>query len=124
MAKQPDPFVAFVLDQLAPLGQVRARAMFGGWGLYCGERMFGLVAFDRLWLKVDGQSQARFASAGSEPFVYEGKGRPVTMSYWELPAEAIDEPEAMLAWGQLGLEAALRASPPARGASKRKRARA
>lgn len=109
MARQPDPFVAFVLDQLAPLGLVRARAMFGGWGLYCGDRMFGLIAFDRLWLKVDTASRERFAAAGSEPFVYEGKGRPVTMSYWELPAEAIDEPEAMLAWARLGLDAALRA---------------
>jgi DNA transformation protein len=109
MAKAPDPFVTFVLDQLAPLGPVRAKAMFGGWGLYHGDRMFAIIVFDRLWLKVDAASRERFAAAGSEPFVYQGKGKPVTMSYWELPAEAIDEPEAMLAWTRLGLEAALRA---------------
>jgi DNA transformation protein len=108
MAKAPDPFVTFVLDQLAPLGPVRAKAMFGGWGVYRRDQMFAIITSDRLWLKADGQSRERFAAAGSAPFVYQAKDRLVTTSYWELPAEATDEPEAMLAWSRLGLEAALR----------------
>ena len=35
----------------------------------------GLIAFDCLYLKTDAQTQARFADAGCEPFVYEGKAQ-------------------------------------------------
>ena len=50
MARQSE-FVTYLLEQLAPLGEVRARAMFGGYGIYLGERMFALVAEDTLYLK-------------------------------------------------------------------------
>jgi DNA transformation protein len=46
-----DGFRAFVLEQLADLESVRARAMFGGVGLYAGDVFFGLVAADALYLK-------------------------------------------------------------------------
>ena len=115
-----DPFVDWVLEQLEPLGGVRARRMFGGWGIYRGARMIALIADDRLFLKVDAATRDRFAGAGSTPFVYVGKGgRTVTMTYWELPAEALDDPDATLAWARLALEAALRR--PAGRASRRRR---
>ena len=43
----------FVLDQLAGLDGLRARAMFGGVGLYAGEVFFGIVAAEVLYFKVD-----------------------------------------------------------------------
>lgn len=46
-----DGFRAFVLEQLTDLESVRARAMFGGVGLYAGDVFFGLVAADALYLK-------------------------------------------------------------------------
>lgn len=111
MAKPLPAFVAHVLDLLAPLGAVRARAMFGGWGIYCEDRMVALIAYDELYFKADGQTQRRFADAGSSPFVYAGKGKPVQMSYWRCPEAAMDEPEAFLGFARLALEAAARAEP-------------
>ena len=111
MAKPLPAFIAHVLDLLAPLGAVRARAMFGGWGIYLDDRMFALIAYDELYFKADVQTADRFAAAGSTPFVYEGKGKPVQMPYWRCPEAAMDDPEAFLAFARLGLEAAARAKP-------------
>ena len=104
-------FVAFVLEQLEPLGGVRARRMFGGWGLFRGERMFGLIADERLYLKVDPVTRPRFEAAGCEPFVYGAKTRTVALPYHEAPAETLDDGEAMVAWARLAVEAAQRTAP-------------
>jgi DNA transformation protein and related proteins len=107
-----DSYVEYTLELLEPLGPVRARAMFGGWGLYHGGRMFGLIIEDRLYLKTDDTTRAAFEAAGGEPFVYDsGKGRkPVTMSYWTPPPDASDDAHALLPWARRAVEAALRAA--------------
>ncbi|MBN8493024.1 MAG: TfoX/Sxy family protein [Burkholderiales bacterium] len=110
-----DPLVAHCLELLSPLGLASARGMFGGHGLRIDGVFMALIAFDRLYLKVDAKTRPQFEAAGCEPFVYEGKGRPVTMSYWTVPPEAMESPALMRPWAQLALEAAWRAaqqSPP------------
>jgi len=42
--------IASLLEALAPL-RVRARAMFGGYGFYCDEKIVALVCDDRFFLK-------------------------------------------------------------------------
>ena len=92
------------------MGPVRARAMFGGHGIYHEDLMFALIADDVLYLKVDEETRSSFDEAGSVPFVYHGKkGAPVTMSYWEMPAEGFESPEGAQRWAGLALEAARRA---------------
>jgi DNA transformation protein len=112
-------YVEYTLELLEPLGPVRARAMFGGWGVYLGGRMFGLIIGERLYLKTDELTRSRFEEAGGEPFVYEGKGRkPVTLSYWTPPADAADDALALLPWARRAVEAAQRAPPVKRRASR------
>ena len=112
--------VTHCLELLAPQGAVRARRMFGGHGLYVDDCMVALIAFDKLFLKVNAQTQPAFAAAGCEPFVYDGKGKPITMSYWTVPADAMESPEFMAPWARLALQAALAAraakpAPPRKG---------
>lgn len=102
-------FVAHCRELLAPLGGVRSRRMFGGHGFYVDDLFIALIAFGRLYLKVDERSRARFQAAGCEPFVYDGKGRPVTMGYFTAPEEAIESPALMQPWARLALDAAVRA---------------
>jgi len=96
-------------ELLAPLGRVRTRAMFGGHGVYVDDEFIAIVVDDVLYLKVDAQTQSRFADAGSQPFVYDaGERGEVAMSYWTAPDEALDDPESMLPWARLALAAARR----------------
>lgn len=129
--KELPSFVQHALDLLAGAGPVRARAMFGGYGLSVGGISMGLIDEDRLYLRVDDQTRGQFQAAGSEPFVYQSKNGPMTMkNYWSLPDEAIDDPESASRWGKLAVEASRRAEAlkkkkpapkaPAKPAAKRK----
>lgn len=111
-----DALVEHCLELLAPLGSVTARRMFGGHGLRVDGLFFGLIAFDRLYLKADAATRPAFEAACCSPFVYDGKGKSVTMSYWTVPAEAMESPAFMQPWARLALQAALtaRAAAPAK----------
>lgn len=109
MPAVPDEFASHCLELLAPLGAARAKRMFGGYGLYIDDLFIALIAFERLYLKVDAQTRAAFEAAGCQPFVYDGKGKSVTMSYFTAPEQAIDSAHEMLPWARLAFEAALRA---------------
>jgi DNA transformation protein len=106
-----------VAGMLEPLGPVGIRRMFGGAGVYCGAVMFGLIADDVLYFKVDAENRPAYESAGSKPFVYEpGGGRKVAMSYWRVPDRLLDDGEEMIEWANKALEAARRSrSIPATG---------
>ncbi len=107
MANSPE-FVSYAVDLLSLLGPVQARAMFGGHGLYGQGVMFGLLAGDELFLKADDVCRPRFESAGCRRFVYQAKDGPMEMGYYRPPDEAHEDPEAMLPWARLALDAALR----------------
>ncbi len=118
-----DKFVDHVLDMLTTLGAVRARAMFGGWGVYLDDVMFGLIAGDTLYFKVDNSNRGEFEAAGSSPFVYTGKNRPITMSYYEAPADALEDRDALQALARGAVAAALRARSPDASSGRKRRAR-
>jgi DNA transformation protein len=104
-------FVAHLLDLLGPLGEVNARSMFGGWGFYHGEKMFGLVADDTFYVKVDDNMRDEFVAQRLVPFSYESKiGRREIMSYYTVPADAMDSSALLCEWAAKGIEAAARAA--------------
>ena len=107
-----------VAELLAPLGQVVARRMFGGYGLYLGGAMFGLIADGSLYLKVDDANRAAFEAAGSTPFSYLAKGERRTIgSFWQAPGEMLEARDTALTWARGALGAALRASAAKRTAT-------
>jgi DNA transformation protein len=111
-----DPFVRQLLFSLEPLLPVSARAMFGGWGVYHDGKMFALVAGGVCYLKTDERNRLQFEAAGLGPFVFESQGRPVVISYYEMPPGLLQDPLAHRAWLDGALDAAQRkaAKKPAR----------
>ena len=94
---------------MRPLGDVTARSMFGGYGIYCDGVMFGLVADGALYFKVDDHNRDDFVQEGLEPFIYEKKGKKIAMSYYSAPGDSVDNSDALLPWARKGHDAALRA---------------
>jgi len=115
-------FRDFVLDQLARLPQLRSKAMFGGIGLYSGESFFGIVAADELFFKVDHSNRAAYEAAGSEPF-RPVAARPVSMSYWRVPIEVLEDPGELAAWALAAIRAAGNAAAKPKGPKKPKKAK-
>ncbi len=103
-----DALVEHCLELLAPCGAVHAQRMFGGHGLRIDGVFMALIAFERLYLKVDATTRPQFEAAGCEAFVYEAKGRRVALGYWSAPPQALESPEDMRPWARLALDAALR----------------
>jgi len=105
-------FVDYLGEVFQQFGVVRARRMFGGYGVYLGAVMFGLVADDTLYLKADKQSANLFEEKGLARFEYVNSGKPVKMSYYHAPEEIYDDPDIAKKWAQYAYEAALRSRPP------------
>jgi DNA transformation protein len=116
-------FIAFAVELLGHAGPVRARAMFGGHGIYCGDLMIGLVDDDEIFLKTDEATRPRFEAAGCRQWVYTGGKKETRTSYFRPPDEAHESPEDMAPWGRLALEAARRAGEAKRAKGARKKAR-
>lgn len=106
-------FAAHCVELLAPLGAARSRPMFGGHGLYLDELFVGIVAGEQLYLKTDAGTTARFVAAGGPPFVYEARGRRMSLGFHAPPAEALESPALFEPWARLAVEAALRSRKPA-----------
>ena len=93
-----------------PFGAVVVRRMFGGAGLYAEGLCFAIEQDGEVFLKADALSQPDFTAAGSSPFIYVARGKPMPTSFWRLPAIARAEADELVRWAGLGLEAARRAA--------------
>jgi len=114
-------FRAFVEDQIGRVAPVRSRRMFGGIGLYSGDRFFGIVDDDVLYFKVDDQTRPRYAKRRMRPF--NPMGTPMN-GYWQVPADVLEDADELGAWVDEAIAVAGRSGNQARSrrASKSKRA--
>ena len=105
--RSSESFKQFVLDQLEAL-DVRAQPMFGGTGLYGGEYFFGIIARDRLFLKADSTTRARYTAAKMKPF-RPYADRPGSMHYYEVPVSVLESAAELERWAREALSVARRA---------------
>ncbi len=112
-----DGFLALLQDLLSDLGQVTAKRMFSGAGVYIDGVIFALVVDDVLYLKTDDQSRTAFEADGLEPFSFVKQGKLISTSYWRAPARLLDDAPEMQRWAKR----ALAASGQKKSAAARKR---
>ncbi len=88
----------FVLEQLQRvLPAVRARSMFGGVGVYSDDFFFALLDNDVVYFKVNDTNRGDFEARGMGPFrPFGDEGE--SMQYYELPAELLEDPDALRPW--------------------------
>ncbi len=102
-------FAEFLREQLAPLGRLTMRRMFGKTGVFCDGLMLGMVADDTLYFRIDDLNREAFKEAGSfPPLSYEKKGSSIDLSFWRAPERLLDEPDELVAWARAALAAARR----------------
>lgn len=107
MAVSPS-FRTFVVDQLSrAVSGIRTRSMFGGVGIYAGQLFFALMAGDTLYFKVDDGNRSDFEKLGMGPFRPYGDDRE-TMNYYEVPADLLEDPDALRPWAENAIAAAAR----------------
>ena len=99
-----------LFDRLAALGEVTSRAMFGGYGLCWRETIFGILYRGRLCLKVDEDSKGDYLARGMGPF--RPNERQTNKSYYEVPPDVLDDPEALRSWAEEAIRAGSSPSRP------------
>lgn len=99
-------FRDFVADQLAPLGDVEIKRMFGGLGLYLEGKIFGLIFDDTVFLRVDDASRPDFVKRNM-PALRPVRRDPskVSENYYQLPIEALEDPASLLTWARRAVRA-------------------
>ena len=115
-------YLDYVHDQLSGLGGVSSRRMFGGAGLYCDEFFFALIDNDTLYLRVDDANRADFTTRGMGQFRPYPDRPELSMSYYEAPADVLEDATALVAWARRSVAAAMAALKPAAKAAKPARA--
>jgi len=78
--------VEFVLDQLEPLN-VRARAMFGEYGIYCDEKFVAMVCDDVLYVKPTAAGERLLAGVPLAP------PYPHAKNHYGIPGDRLDDRE-------------------------------
>ena len=113
-----DGFAEFLQEQLAPLGGIALRRMFGKSGVFCDGVMLGMVTENTLYFRVDDENRAIFKEAESAPPLnYRKRGTTIDLAFWRVPERLFDEPEELIEWAQAALAAAHRvAAKRGRGA--------
>src|ERR1700753_2994021 len=102
-----DSFAEFLREQLAPLGRVTMRRMFGKTGVFCNGLMLGMVTNDTLYLRVDEHNREVFKEAEAvPPLNYEKQGHTIDLAFWCAPDRLLDEPEELVTWARAALAAA------------------
>ena len=86
-------FLEFVRGQLAPLGAVRVKRMFGGHGVYLvrpeGDAFFAIVHKGRLFFRTDPADRVHYQARGSREFMPSKTQKLGT--YWEVPADVLED---------------------------------
>ncbi len=116
-------YADLVVGRLLAFGPVAARRMFGGFGVYLDGVMFGLIGWNTLHFKVDDGNRAEYEAAGMAPFTYQGRNRPIRMSYWQVPETVFDDPVELAQWAARAHEAARRAKAARKPRGRRKSAK-
>lgn len=99
-----DEYLAWVLEQLGGAGRVSTRRMFGAVGLYCNDVFFAIISADTLYFKVNDDNRAHYATRRMEAF-RPARQPHVSMSYFEVPADVLEDADECVAWARRAITA-------------------
>ncbi|MDP3773715.1 MAG: TfoX/Sxy family protein [Gemmatimonadales bacterium] len=113
-----EAFRDYVLEQLAGLGAVTVRRMFGGAGLYHGGLFFAVLDDDQLFFKVNDDTRPAYVAAGAGPFAPMPNEAPMR-GYYEVPADVLDDRDRLVEWARGAVKVARGAAAPKKRAGRK-----
>lgn len=93
-----DSLKDFVLDQLRERRGLECRGIFGGFGLYAGEKFFGIIFQGRLFFKTTEATRESYRTRSMKHFQPNAKQQ--LPSYYEVPADIIEDATDLIAWAR------------------------
>src|SRR5690242_2686504 len=120
MSVQPQ-FLAYVLEQLGALSSLRSNRMFGGVGLYSDGLFFGLIDDDTVFFKTDDSNIAPYRERNMPRFMPFPDRPEAVLGYHQVPAEVIEDAEALVDWARRSVAVALASKARKTSAPRRKK---
>ncbi len=104
---QDEGFKEYVVsDLLSEYEEITARAMFGGYGIYKGGKIFAIIADGGLYFKADDTTKKFFESHGSSPFTYSKKDKKTyTMRYYFVSEDILEDRNLFSEWAHIAFKA-------------------
>lgn len=96
-----------ILNLMNPHGPITGRAMFGGYGFYHDKIIFAILVGEKLYFRIGVNNEKDYEPYESEPFVYDGKNRPIVMPYLTLPKKILHNPKLLPQWIEKARDASL-----------------
>ena len=81
--------------------------MFGGFGLYQGDRFFAISMEGRLYFKTSRETRAAYLKRGMKPFIYKKARRITSLKYFEVPPEILEDRRELADWARRAIQAAI-----------------
>lgn len=97
----------YVTGELAFLGRISTKAIFGGVGIFIDERLLGIVMDDKVYLHTDVSNIGAYTSRGMPQFKPYPNAFDLTTDHHQVPAEILQDPSQLRDWGRLALAAAV-----------------
>lgn len=111
LTKQSRKLAAHYAEELSGWAPITTRPLFGAVALYRDEQVFAMVWKGSLYFKVDDSSRAEYEAAGSHALGYVADGHDHALkSYWEVPADVLDQHERLRDWAQRAWSVAMKAA--------------
>ena len=97
----------YVAEQLAPLGRISSRAIFGGVGVFIDERLLAIVMGEKLYLHTDKSNLDDYVARGMPQFKPYPNAFDLTTDHHEVPQDVVNDAEQLRMWGERALNAAV-----------------
>lgn len=101
-----DEYALHLIDELAEIGKVTSKKMFGGVGFFLDKTMFAKLSGDgTLYFRVDESNRADYEALGAEQFNSDAKKK--GMPYYQVPTEIIADNVQLVKWAKTAYEVAV-----------------
>src|ERR1044072_9607415 len=98
---------SYVAEQLAPLGRISSRAIFGGVGVFIDERLLGIVMGDKLYLHTDKSNLDDYVARGMQQFKPYPNAFDLTTDHHEARPDVVNDAEHLTLWRERAWSAAI-----------------
>ena len=110
-SKANDEMANYIIDGLASDDPITTRPMFGALALYRNGHVFAMAWEGSLYFKVDETTQTDYEAANSHALEYVSRGEQHSLkSFWEVPADVIEDEETLRKWANKAYEAAMKSA--------------
>jgi DNA transformation protein len=98
MKNNKSEFLQYALDLFNPLGRLTSKTLFGGNAILKNNITFAMVFDGSIYLKTNKNTVKKYLDLDSKPLSYKKNNKTISLRYYEIPIEVIDDEDQLMQW--------------------------